>query len=92
MSKTDLETFFTNILEKIKKDDLTIKERYTILQFIIDFKSENEIKNNIEKEENCKLKISPSLFQIISAGTLFYNCITENLNSDIDYSQLEKDE
>lgn len=84
-SENDLNSFFKTILEKIEKNELTIEQRFCIMQFIIDFSS---LHSEIKSETNSKLKISPSLFQIITAGTLFYNTIS---NGEIDYSKLESD-
>jgi hypothetical protein len=78
-NENDLNSFFKTIYSKIEKNELTIEERFCIMQFIIDFSS-------LHSETNSKLKISPSLFQIITAGTLFYNTIS---NGEIDYSKLE---
>lgn len=82
-NENDLNIFFKTILEKIEKNELSNEERFCIMQFIIDFTSLNSKKNS---ETNSKLKISPSLFQIITAGTLFYNTIS---NGEVDYSDLE---
>ena len=84
-NENDLYSFFKNILEKIEKNDLSNEERFCIMQFIIDFTAINSKTNS---ETNSKLKISPSLFQIITAGTLFYNTIS---NGEVDYSNLEED-
>lgn len=84
-SENDLNCFFKTILEKIEKNELTVEERFCIMQFIIDFTALN---SEVNSETNSKLKISPSLFQIITAGTLFYNTIS---NGEIDYSKLEAD-
>jgi hypothetical protein len=84
-SENDLNSFFKTILEKIEKNELSTEERFCIMQFIIDFTALN---SEVNSKTNPKLKISPSLFQIISAGTLFYNTIS---NGEIDYSKLEPD-
>jgi hypothetical protein len=84
-SENYLNCFFKTILEKIEKNELSTEERFCIMQFIIDFTALN---SEVNSKTNSKLKISPSLFQIITAGTLFYNTIS---NGEIDYSKLEAD-
>ena len=84
-SENYLNCFFKTILEKIEKNELSPEERFCIMQFIIDFTALN---SEVNSKTNSKLKISPSLFQIITAGTLFYNTIS---NGEIDYSKLEAD-
>lgn len=75
---SDLSMFIKSVLSDIDNNRLTNNQILTLSQFYLNY--------NNEKHE---MTFTPSIFDLLTAGTTFYSMLTDSLNIKINYSEDE---
>jgi len=81
-SVNQLIDFFNKVIIDIENKSLSESQILFISQFYINYNTINNSTSNSEK--NSKLKFSPSIYDLLTAGITFYSTLTDTLDIDLE--------